>query len=333
MTKNNGGLVLKNIKKGTCPPLLLAPMEGVGSVAYRKAIATIGGFDIAYTPFFRIPINAHVKSLVKQYDRNEISPYTLVPQLMGADEKLLSQAVEELNKKSAPQIDLNCGCPSNVVVRRKAGANLLKTPSIIYNIVKHMVASSDVPISVKMRSGFSDTSQYLDILHAVEDAGASIVCIHPRIRDEGYSGTANWEMISIAKSILKIKVIGNGDVVTKADAINMLTQTKCDAIMIGRGALYNPWIFWDIRQHFTSQPTKKPLWQDFIKFIDTYCLFIKKDRENVKINKLKQLFKLLMHGYMEEQKIMLQKQYVSSTEILNTAIPIVKCIWKKFCFE
>ncbi len=310
-----------------CPYLLLAPMEGVGDRAFRKAIATIGGFDEAVRDFMRVPSNAHVKSLAKDYDASEIAPFPLACQLMGSDPELMADMAKEVVKRGAHRIDLNCGCPSNTVTGRGAGSSLLKEPSALHEVAKALCQAVDVPITIKMRSGFNDISLFKENLFAAQESGARYITLHPRTKVDGYGPPARWDLIAEAKSLLTIPVVGNGDILNVQDAVRMLETTRCDALMIGRASVINPFIFHEIRAHFTKIPYKKT-WGALEKFLQTYLDEIAASLPSRgSINKLKQLMGFLFKANPELQahrEQILTSQHTTSDDFLNEAVRLLK---------
>lgn len=226
-----------------CPYLLLAPMEGVGDRSFRRAMASIGGFDEAVREFLRVPKCAHVRSLAKVYHSDELNTIPLAAQLMGSDPELMAAMGQEIERRGAPRIDFNCGCPSNTVTGRGAGSSLLQDPRWLYENAKALVNAVRVPVTVKMRSGFNDLSLFKENLLAAQESGARYITLHPRTKADGYSPPARWDLIAEAKATLRIPVVGNGDILTVQHALDMLRQTGCDALMIGRGSVINPFIF------------------------------------------------------------------------------------------
>ncbi len=235
-----------------CPPLFLAPMEGVGDKPFRSAMARVGGFDWACTEFIRVPLTPHIASLSKQYCSTDTAPIPQAAQIMGSNPEHLAQMALALQKRGAPRIDLNCGCPSNTVTGKGAGSSLLKTPELLYNILKQMVSAVAIPVTAKLRAGFADTSLFRENLLAAQEAKIAFLTLHPRTKVDGYGPPARWELIAEAKQLLKIPVIGNGDINTADDAVRMKKLTGCDGIMVGRGAVANPWIFHQIRAKFNE---------------------------------------------------------------------------------
>lgn len=276
-----------------CPYLLLAPMEGLGDRPFRKAIASIGGLDEAVTEFIRVPRNAHIPSLAKIYDATELTPIPLAAQIMGSEAELVAEMAKALVDRGAKRIDLNCGCPSSTVVGKGAGSSLLKEPSRLHSIAKALVQSTTVPVTLKMRSGFEDTSLLKENLLAAQESGIRFLTLHPRTKVDGYGPPAKWELIAFAKSILKIPVVGNGDILTPADAHRMVRETGCDALMIGRGSAINPFIFHEIKASF-EQTTYNYSFEQLQHFIKIFVSELSQESPpKNRIGKLKQLFSFL----------------------------------------
>ncbi len=272
------------------PYLQLAPMEGVGDRPFRKAMAWVGGFDEAVRDFLRVPTNAHVKSLAQAYEADELSPIPLAAQIMGSNPDLMASMARELASRGAPRIDINCGCPSNTVTGRGAGSSLLKDPGQLHRVACAVVQAVPIPVTIKMRSGYADTSLFEENLFAAQESNIRYLTLHPRTKAEGYASKARWDLIAKAKELLSIPIVGNGDIRTVEDALEMLKITGCDGLMIGRGALMNPFIFHQIRSHYSGSPYfPKP--EGLIEFLRTYAGYLPLHKSAV--DKLKQLLSFL----------------------------------------
>lgn len=313
-----------------CPFLVLAPMEGVGDRCFRKAMASIGGFDEAVTEFMRVPRNAHVKSLARDYQWEETTPIPLAAQIMGSDPELMGEMARELAAKGAQRIDLNCGCPSNTVTGRGAGSSLLKEPNILHQIAKAMVKAVNIPVTLKMRSGFEDTSLFKENLLAAQESGVRYITLHPRTKVDGYGPPAKWELIALAKTILSIPLVGNGDILTVEDALRMLKTTGCDALMIGRGSVINPFIFHQIRSYFAGVEYR-PQWKDLEHYFEVYLAAMAPEMpEKNKINKMKQLLGFHFKGsshLLEKRQSILTSAHPDIRSLLNFALPLLKEGW------
>lgn len=309
-----------------CPFLILAPMEGVGDRCFRKAMATVGGFDEAVTDFMRVPTNAHVKSLAIEYQAEETVPIPLAAQIMGSDPELMAAMAQELEMRGAPRIDINCGCPSNTVTGRGAGSSLLKDPNFLHENAKAVVRAVSIPVTVKMRSGYQDTSLFKENLMAAQESGISYLTLHPRTKVEGYGPPANWDLIAQAKSFLKIPIVGNGDILNVKDALNMLSHTKCDALMIGRGSVINPFIFHQIRAHFSKKPYASTN-EKLTHYLNAYLQYIPSDMPSrTKINKMKQLMSFLFKNsekLLEKRMLMLTNTYTDWDAFLKFSFELL----------
>lgn len=170
-------------------------------------------------------------------------------QIFGANPQSMAEAAKIMEELRPDFIDINFGCPARKVVGKNGGSSVLRNLKLLREIVENVVKSVSLPVTVKMRSGWDDKSLvFLEAGRIVEDCGAQAVTLHPRTRVQGFDGKADWSMIRNLKDTLKIAVIGNGDIFTPKDASDMFAQTGCDAVMVGRAALGNPWIFQRIKE-------------------------------------------------------------------------------------
>ena len=224
--------------------VVLAPMAGICNSAYRRIIKEMGcGLIYAEMVSDKAICYDNQKTIDMLYMTDLERPIT--QQIFGTYKDSFVIAAKYIYENMHPDIiDINMGCPvPKVAVRAQAGAALLKSPEKIKEIVEAVVAAVPIPVTVKIRSGWdSNHINAVDVAKIVEEAGASAICVHPRTRTQGYSGKADWKIIKQVKENVKIPVIGNGDIKCAEDAKRMLDETFCDAIMIGRGVLGNPWL-------------------------------------------------------------------------------------------
>ena len=223
----------------------LAPMAGISNPAFMKIVSELGcGFAVTELISSEAIVRGNKKTFEMLNGINRLS-FPVGIQLFGGDPSVMARAakiVTDLYKNVF--IDINMGCPvPKVAVRAQAGSYLLKDSDLVYSIVSAVVSAVDVPVTVKIRSGWDSNSiNAVEIAKTIEKAGASAICVHPRTRSQGYSGKADWSVIKAVKESVLIPVIGNGDIKTYLDAKRMLDETLCDAVMIGRGVLGNPWL-------------------------------------------------------------------------------------------
>lgn len=223
----------------------LAPMAGISNPAFMRIVSELGcGFAVTELISSEAIVRGNKKTFEMLNGIDSLS-FPVGIQLFGGDPSVMARAakiVTDLYKNVF--IDINMGCPvPKVAVRAQAGSYLLKNPDLVYSIVSSVVNAVDVPVTVKIRSGWDSNSiNAVEIAKTIEKAGASAICVHPRTRSQGYSGKADWSVIKAVKDSVLIPVIGNGDIKTYLDAKRMLDETLCDAVMIGRGVLGNPWL-------------------------------------------------------------------------------------------
>lgn len=228
--------------------VVMAPMAGISNPAYMSIIEEMG-CGLAFTEL--ISSEAVVRGNIKTFEMLNGIEKLSIPvgiQIFGSNPNTMATAAKILVKKyNVHIIDLNMGCPvPKVAISSKAGSALLKEPNKIYEIVKKVVESVDVAVTVKIRSGWDNNSiNAIEVAKIIEKAGAKAITLHARTRSQGYSGKADWNIIRQVKENVSIPVIGNGDVRNYLDCQAMIKQTKCDAVMIGRALIGNPWLIKD----------------------------------------------------------------------------------------
>lgn len=243
-----GNLVIEN-------KIVLAPMAGVSNSPFR-ILSRAYGAGLVYAEMVSdkglIYENEKTKKLLYMTDVEK----PMAQQIFGSDLETMVKAALYIDKNSnCDIIDINMGCPvPKVAIKAQAGASLMKNPDLIFDIVSQIVEVVSKPVTVKIRSGWDHHSiNAVEVAKRIEQAGASAITVHARTRSQGYSGLADLDVIKAVKEAVNIPVIGNGDVVDGPSAKRMLDYTGCDAVMIGRGALGNPWIFREIQQFLTDE--------------------------------------------------------------------------------
>lgn len=280
MTWKIGNVEIKN-------QVVLAPMAGICNSAFRRIIKEEGA-GLIYAEM--VSDKALVYESKKTEDMLYMTEYErpISQQIFGSDKTSFVEAAKIVYEKMKPDIiDINMGCPvPKVAVGAQAGAALLKNPEKIYEIVSEVVKSVSVPVTVKIRSGWDkDHINAVEVAKVCESAGASAICVHGRTRSQRYEGLSDWNIIKEVKDNVNIPVIGNGDIKTVYDAKRMLEETGCDAIMIGRACLGNPWLIKDTVNYLENnilpkEVTKEERIDMCIKHLN-YLLEVKNEKTSV----------------------------------------------------
>jgi nifR3 family TIM-barrel protein len=236
---------------------MLAPMEGVTNAAVREVMAGYGALGLVYTEFVRVSGEA----ISPAYLRRQVEKVPGVPlavQVMGNNAELLAQAGAVVVSAGADVVDLNLGCPTSNAARKGVGAALLQQPEKLARLLGAMRQSVKGLLSAKLRAGFDTSDVALRNAQLVEAAGFDYLAVHPRRGVDAYQGSADWRIIALLRRELGIPVVGNGDAWYASSALRMFEETGCDAVMLGRPALRNPWIFRQLGELFAGREPYRP---------------------------------------------------------------------------
>jgi tRNA-dihydrouridine synthase B len=249
------------------PATVLAPMAGVTDTVFRRFIRNLGGCGLIMTEFTSADGVLRKKDQkAKRYLHFYEDEHPISAQLFGSNPEVMAEAARMVEGLGFDLVDLNLGCPAKKVVKCNGGSGLLRDLPAIGRIFEAVRAAVTIPFTVKFRAGWNDEEIVcVELARMAESCGLAAVALHARTREMGYSGNARWEWIAAVKDAVKIPVIGNGDIRSPEDACSMVTQTGCDAVMIGRTAPSNPWIFRQIEQYCAGMSVRAvafvgPVW-------------------------------------------------------------------------
>ena len=252
------------------PAAVLAPMAGVTDTLFRRVIRGLGGCGLLMTEFTSSEgiTRSAAKTLRYLYFQEDEHPITA--QLFGANPEVMAEAAKMVEDLGYDAVDINLGCPAKKVVKC-GGSGLLRDLPLLEQIFRSVRAAVKIPLTVKLRAGWDDKSIVaIDVARMAESIGLEGVAVHPRTREQGYAGAADWSLIAAVKQAVRIPVIGNGDVNSPEDAARMVKETGCDAVMIGRAAATNPWIFRQMEQFAASGRYDTPTEGDRHRLLSGY---------------------------------------------------------------
>jgi tRNA-dihydrouridine synthase B len=278
------------------PATVLAPMAGVTDTVFRRIIRSLGGCGLMMTEFTSAEGLTRHSARTLRYLYFDEDEHPIAAQIFGSDHAVMASAAALIEDLGFDHADINLGCPVKKVVKC-GGSGLLRDLSNLEELLRAVRAAVRIPLTIKIRSGWDEkTIVAVEVARLAEQVGIEAIAIHPRTRMQGYGGRADWRLIGEVKQAVRIPVIGNGDVVTPQDAARMVEETGCDAVMIGRAASSNPWIFRQIADYVATGRYDEPGETDRYSLLSRYFRSLMEAEMPDAVGKMKQFASLFTHG-------------------------------------
>src|SRR5437588_7576706 len=273
------------------PPLVLSPMAGVTDISFRRLLKQRGGIGLTVSEF--ISVEGLTRNNPKSRRQMRFFEYErpFAVQIFGGQPERMRMAAEVAEEVGADILDINCGCPAPKVVKHGGGSGLLKDLPRLETILKEIKKAITIPLTIKIRAGFYDSNRNaVEVARLAEACGVEHIALHGRTKEQAYKGLADWELVRQIKESVKVPVSGSGDVLTVEDAFKRWRETNCDGILIGRGAMANPWIFRQIEDALAGREPYQPTLEDKRSVLVEYFDLLRADMpEFDAVGRMKQL--------------------------------------------
>jgi tRNA-dihydrouridine synthase B len=282
--------------KHITPATVLAPMAGVTDTVFRRMIRGLGGCGLIMTEFTSAECITRNAARTSRYLFFEPDEHPITGQLFGADPNVMARAAGMVEELGFDIVDINLGCPARKVVKC-GGSGLLRDLKGLEQVLRTVRAAVRIPLTIKIRAGWDEnTIVAVEVARMAEQIGVEAIAVHPRTRLQVYTGPANWSIIRDVKQAVRMPVIGNGDINSPQDAMRMLSETGCDAVMIGRAASTNPWIFRQISQYVETRQFDEPSELDRYRLLSSYFRNLVDTDWPDAVGKMKQFACWFTHG-------------------------------------
>jgi tRNA-dihydrouridine synthase B len=302
------------------PATVLAPMAGLTDTVFRRVIRSLGACGLIMTEFTSAEGLTRNSARTLRYLYFDEDEHPIAGQIFGSDPRVMASAAGLIEDLGFDQADINLGCPVKKVVKC-GGSGLLRDLPHLEKLLRAVRAAVRLPLTIKIRSGWDEnTIVAVEVARMAEQIGIEAIAVHPRTRMQGYAGSADWKIIGDVKHAVDIPVIGNGDIRTPEDAERMVEETGCDAVMIGRAASSNPWIFRQIADYLSTGQYQEPTEFDRYRLLSNYFQSLVDAELPDGVGKMKQFATLFTHGVRNGSELRQQVHHA------HTAEEILDCV-------